>query len=140
MLSTEEDRYVWKRLFKDCNKKQGEEIERLRREYKERSERLALTTAVEKVIPTRNVPRGQTPMELLTPRELRQTTETRIPATTGRVTIPRPVDTLGDPVVEQTVRNLIETAGRLVANRNVPGSGVTAPYGTIDDTGKVQLS
>ena len=48
MLSTEEDRGMWKRLFKDCNKKQCEEIERLRREYKERSERLALTTAVEK--------------------------------------------------------------------------------------------
>ena len=51
-----------------------------------------------------------------------------------------PSDTLGDPVVEQTVRKLIETAGRLVANRNAPGSGVTAPYGTIDDTGRLQLS
>ena len=89
MLSTEEDRDMWKRLFEDCNKKQGEEIERLRREYKERSERLALTTAVEKVIPTRNIP-GQSPMELLTPRELSQTTETQIPATTGRVTILNP--------------------------------------------------
>ena len=27
-----------------------------------------------------------------------------------------------------------------VANKNAPGSGVTAPYGTIDDTGRVQLS
>ena len=27
-----------------------------------------------------------------------------------------------------------------MANRNAPGSGVTAPYGTIDDTGRVQLS
>ena len=27
MLSTEEDRDMWKRLFEDCNKKQGEEIE-----------------------------------------------------------------------------------------------------------------
>ena len=35
MLSTEEDRDMWKRLFEDCNKKQSEEIERLRREYKE---------------------------------------------------------------------------------------------------------
>ena len=103
-------RDMWKRLFEDCNKKQGEEIERLRREYKERSERLS------------------------------QTTETRLPATTGRVTIPDPSDTLGDPFVEQTVRKLIETAGRLVANRNAPGSGVTAPYGAIDDTGRVQLS
>ena len=31
-LSTEEDRDLWKILFEDCNKKQGEEIERLRQE------------------------------------------------------------------------------------------------------------
>ena len=31
MLITEEDRDMWKKLFEDCNKKQGEEIERLRR-------------------------------------------------------------------------------------------------------------
>ena len=31
MLSTEEDKDMWKKLFEDCNKKQGEEIERLRR-------------------------------------------------------------------------------------------------------------
>ena len=140
MLNTEEDRDMWKKLFEDCNKKQSEEKERLRREYKQRSERLALTTTVEKVIHTKNFPRGQSPIELLTPRELSQTTETRLPATTGRVTIPDPKDTLGDPVVEQTVRKLIETAGRLAANRNAPDSGVTAPYGTIDDTGRVQLS
>ena len=79
-------------------------------------------------------------MELLTPREMSQTTETRLPVETNRVTIPDPSDTLGDPVVEQTVRKLIETAGRLVANKSAPGSGVTAPYGTIDDTGKVRLS
>ena len=71
MLSIEEDRDMWKKLFEDCNKKQGEEIKRLSREYKQRSERLALTTAaVEKAIPTRNIPRGQSPMELLTLREL----------------------------------------------------------------------
>ena len=140
MLSMEEDRHLWKRLFEDCKKKQGDEIERLRREYKERLERLTLTTAVEKGIPARNVPRGQFPMEHLTPRELSQTTEVRPPTTTGRITIPDPSDTLGDPVVEQTVRNLIETAGRLLANRNAPGSGVTAPYGIIDDTGRVELS
>ena len=99
-----------------------------------------MTTAVEKVIPEKNVPRGQCRMELLTPRELSQTTEVRPPTTTGRVTIPDPSDTLGDPVVEQTVRKLIETAGRLVADRNAPGSGVTAPYGRIDDTGRVELS
>ena len=92
LLSTEEDRDIRKKFFEDCNKKQGEEIERLRREYKERSERLALTTAVEKVIPARNIPRGQSSMELLTPRELSQTTETRLPVTTGRVTIPDPSD------------------------------------------------
>ena len=169
MLQMEEDRDMWRKLFEDCNKKQGQEIERLRQEYKERSEQVALTTAVEKVIPARDIPRGQSPMELLTPREMSQTTETRLPAETNRVTIPDPSDTLGDPVVEQTVRKLIETArvtipdpsdtlgdpthvveqtvrklietaGRLVANKNAPGSGVTAPYGTIDDTGRVQLS
>ena len=132
------DRDMWKRLFEDCNKKQGEESERLRRDYKERSERSALTTAVEKVIPARSIPRGQSPMELLTPREMSQTTETRLPTAFGRVTIPDPSDTLGDPVVEQTMRKLIETAGRLVANRNAPGSGVT--HRTVDDTGRVQLS
>ena len=139
-LITEDDRDMWKILFKDCNKKQGEEIERLRRDYKERSDRAALTTAVEKAIPARSIPRGQSPMELLTPREMSQTTETRLPTAIDRVTIPDPSDTLGDPVVEQTVRKLIETAGRLVANKNAPGSGVTAPYGTIDDTGRVRLS
>ena len=131
---------MWKRFFEDCNKKQGEEIERLRRDYKERSERMALTTAVEKVIPAWSIPRGQSPMELLTPREMSQTTETRLSATTDRVTIPDPSDTLGDPVVVQTMMKLIETVGRLVANRNAPGSGVTAPYGTVDDMGRVQLS
>ena len=38
MLSTEEGRNMWKRLFEDCNKKQGEEIASLRWDYKERSE------------------------------------------------------------------------------------------------------
>ena len=69
MLSTEVDRDMCKRLFEDFNKKQGEEIERLRRDYKERSERAALNTAVEKAIPARSIPRGQSPMEFLTPRE-----------------------------------------------------------------------
>ena len=140
MLQMEEDRDMWRKLFDDCNKKQGQEIERLRQDYKERSEQMALTTAVEKVIPARNIPRGQSPMELLTPREMSQTTDTRLPAETNRVTIPDPSDTLGDPVVEQTVRKLIETAGRLVANKNAPVSGVTAPYGTIDDADRVRLS
>ena len=138
MLIAEDDRDMWKNLFKDCNKKQGQEIDCLRQDYKERLERMALTTAVEEVIPARSIPRGQSPMELLTPREMRQTTETRLQTATDRVTIPDPSDTLGDPVVEQTVRKLLETAGRLVANKNAPGSGVTAPYGTIDDTGRVR--
>ena len=137
MLSTEEDRDMWKRLFEDCSKKQSEEIERLRRDYKER---MVLTAAVEKVIPARSIPRGQSPMELLTPREMSQTTGTQLPTATGQVIIPDPSDTLGDPVVEQMVRKLIETAGRLVANKNATGSGVTAPYGTIDDAGRVRLS
>ena len=140
MLSVDKDRDMWKKLFEDCTKKNDQEIERLRQEYKERSERLALTTEVEKALPARNVPRGQSPMELLTPRELSQTTEVRPPTTTGRVTIPDPSDTLGDPVVEQTVRKLIETAGRLVANKNAPRFGVTAPYGRMDDTGRVEFS
>ena len=112
----------------------------MKQEYKERSERLALTTAVEKAIPAGNVPRGQSPLELLTPHKLSQTTEVRPPTTTGRVTILDPIDTLGDPVVEQTVGKLIETAGRLVANRNEPRSGVTAPHGRVDDTGRLELS
>ena len=49
-----------------------------------------------------------------------------------------PSETLGDPVMEQTMRKLIETSGRLVAKRNAAVSGVTANYGTVDDTGRVQ--
>ena len=75
------------------------------------------------MIPARGIPRGQSPMELLTHREMSQATETRSPTTTGRVTIPDPSDTLGDPVKEKTVRKLIETTGRLVANKNAPGPG-----------------
>ena len=62
MLAMEEDRDMWRKLFEDCNKKQGQEIERLRQEYKERSEQAALTTSIEKVIPARDIPRGQSPM------------------------------------------------------------------------------
>ena len=95
---------MWKRLFEDCNKMQNEEIECLTRKYKERLERLALKTAVERTIPARDIPCGQSPMELLTPRELSQTTEVRVPTAVGRVTIPDPSVTIGDPVVEQTVQ------------------------------------
>ena len=38
------------------------------------------------------------------------------------------------------MQKLIETAGRHVAKRNVTGSAVTAPYGTNDDTGRVEFS
>ena len=140
MLTKEEDRDMWKRLFEDRNKKQGQELERLRQNYKERTEQMAFEVAVEKAIPAGSNPRGQSPIELLTPREMSQTTETRLPLGSGRVTIPDPSDTLGDTVVEQTMQRLIETAGRLVASKNTRCSGVTAPYGTIDDAGRVQLS
>ena len=83
---------------------------------------------------------GSPLIELLTPCELSQTTEVRIPTASGRVAIPDPSDTQGDPVKEQTAQKLIETAGRLVANRSALGSWVTAAYGTIDDTGRVKLS
>ena len=125
---------------RDCNKKQDEEIERLRREYNERLERLALTTAVETTIPARDIPRGQSPVDFLRPHELSQTTEVQISIAAGKVITLDTSGTLGDPVVEQTVQRLIETAGRLVARRNTPSSGVIAPYGTIDDTGRVELS
>ena len=65
---------------------------------------MALTTAVEKVITARSVARGQSPMELFTPQEMSQTTETRLSTATGRVKIQDPSDTLGDPVVEQRMR------------------------------------
>ena len=38
------------------------------------------------------------------------------------------------------MRKLTETVDRLFANRNAPGFGVTAPYGRIDDTGRLELS
>ena len=89
------------------------------REYNERWERLAFTTAVERTIPARDVPRGQSPMELITPRDfgLTTTTEVRVPTAAGGVTILDPSDALSDPVVEQTVQRLRETAGRPVASR-----------------------
>ena len=55
----------------------------------------------------------------------------------GRVTIPNPSDNVGGPVEERTMQQLVEAAGRFVANRSVPLSGVTEQYGTIDDTGRV---
>ena len=58
MLFMEDYRDMWRRLFEVCSKKQGQEIERLRQDYKERSEQMALKTAVEKAIPARSDPRG----------------------------------------------------------------------------------
>ena len=75
LLRTEEDRDMWRGLSGDWNKKQGKEIAHLRQEYKERSDRLGLETTVERSSPAGNVPRGQSPRELLTPRKLSQTTE-----------------------------------------------------------------
>ena len=37
------------------------------------------------------------------------------------------------------MRRQVETAGRLVAKRSVPVSGATEPYGTVDDTGRVEF-
>ena len=39
MLQMEEDWDMWRKLFEDCNKKQGQEIERLRQEYKKQRRR-----------------------------------------------------------------------------------------------------
>ena len=48
------------------------------------------------------------PIELLTPIELSQTTEMKMTSGSGRLTIPDPKDTLGDSVVERTMRKLVE--------------------------------
>ena len=74
---TEEDRFMWRRLFEDCNKKR-EEIEWLIQEYKVRSEQLGITKT-ERPEPAGSVPRGLSPMELLTPCELSQRTEVQDP-------------------------------------------------------------
>ena len=72
--TTEEDRNMLRRLFEDCNKKQRQKIERFKQEYKEHFEKLGIAKP-KRLVPTRSVPHGQTPMELLTRRELSQTTE-----------------------------------------------------------------
>ena len=130
---TQEDRDMWKRLFEDCNKTQGEEIERLRKEYKEQSERLGAAKA-ERLLLAENVPREQSPMELQTPRGLSQLTEVKNSTRSNRVTIPNPSDNLGNQVVKTTMKQLVEAAGRHVANRNMPDFGVNALYRMIDDT------
>ena len=72
--TTEEDRDMLRRLFEDCNKKQRQKIERFNQEYKAHFEKLGISKP-KRLVPTRSVPRGQTLMELLTRRELSQTTE-----------------------------------------------------------------
>ena len=113
-------------------------MERLRNEYKERSQRL-YKAKTERPLPAGSVPRGESLMENLTPCELSQIREVQVTTGLGRLTIPDSCDTLGNPVVEKMTRQLVEAAGRLVDNRNVTGSRVTAPYGTIDDTGRVEF-
>ena len=140
MLQMEEDRVMWRKMFEDCNKKQGQEIERLRQDYKEGSEQMALTTAVGKSDTCKEYSSWAVPDGALDASRNESNNRDTAPDRDKSSNIPDPSDTLGDPVVEQTVRKLIETAGRLVANKNAPGSGVTAPYGTIDDTGRVRLS
>ena len=127
----EEERDTWKRLFEYCNEKQADEKERLKQEYKERSERLVISTAMERSIPEGSVPRWLSPMELLTPRELSQTMEVQISDSS---------DTLADPVVERTMQQLVEVADRLVINRIVQDSGMTGPCGTVGDTRRIELS
>ena len=95
---------------------------------------------MERPLPAGNFPCGRYPMELLTPCELSQTTEKQVPTAPGRVTILDPSDTLCNPVVERTMQQLVEAACRLVAIRSVPFSGMTAPYGTIDDAGRADFS
>ena len=51
-------------------------------------------------------------MDLLTPRELSETKERQVTSGSGRLTIKDPNDTLGDPIVERRMRQLVELAGR----------------------------
>ena len=97
LARSQEGRDMRRRLFEDCNKKQGEKIEGLSQEYKERSEQLGIAKA-EQLLPAVNLPLGQSPMELLTPHDLSQTTEVQVR------TIADPSDTLGYPVNERMMR------------------------------------
>ena len=58
----------------------------------------------------KRLPRGKSPMKLLTPRELKQTAEVQVPTGPGRVTIPDPSDTLSDLLPERTMKQLVESA------------------------------
>ena len=51
------------------------------------------------------------------------------------LTNPDPSDILRDPVRKSTMRELVETAGRIVVNRQMLASVMTVLYGIIDDPG-----
>ena len=112
LLSIEEDRDMWKILFKDCNVKQGEEIERLGENL-----RSSVKNDTRKGCSSWAVPDGASNASRTKPNIRGEN------SAAARVTIPNPGDTVADPVVEQTLQRLIETAGRLVANKGfqVPG-------------------
>ena len=89
LARTDKYRDSWRKLFEDWNKKQGEEIERLRQENKEQSEQLGISKTKPR-LPGQSVPCSQLPMELLTPREVSQTTEAQVPTGSIRETNPGP--------------------------------------------------
>ena len=66
-------------------------------------------------------------MKLLTPLELSRAREMQVLSGFESVMIADPSET-------------VEAVGRIVANRNVPVSGMTAPFGTNVDTGRIELS
>ena len=65
LTRSQENRDMWRKIMEICSKNKIEKIERLRREYKKRSERLKQT---DRLAPRRVVLKRNTPMELLTPR------------------------------------------------------------------------
>ena len=68
---------------------------RLTKENKEQAEGLNVAKMKRSLL-VKNVPHRQSTMELLTPRDLSQTTEVHISTRSERKTIPDPSDTLGD--------------------------------------------
>ena len=125
LARTLENRDMWRRLFGDCNLKQREEIENFSRSIRIDQNDCRFTCRK----------RFTWAIADEAPDKMRAESDNRCDAQTesGRVTIPDPSDTLGDPIFVKTMRQLVEAAGRIVAKKNVPGSGVIAPYGTIDD-------
>ena len=91
--------------------------------------------------PERDVTSRRNPaVDLLTPHELKETKERQVTSGSENLTSKDPNDTLGDPIVKRTMRQLVELAGRLVGRWNGPGSVVTALLTTIDYTGNVDFS